>query len=59
MRCVYHDGLRYRDVTAISDYRTVWQNSPDGQRRRGLRIDVIAEGVPITKTLATEFRVIS
>jgi hypothetical protein len=56
---VYHDGLRYHQVDEISDYRTVWQNSPDGQRRRGLRIDVIAEGVPITKTLATEFRVIS
>lgn len=57
MRCVYHDGLRYHQVDEISDYRTVWQNSPDGQRRRGLRIAADSDGVPVIG-LATEFRVI-
>lgn len=54
MRCVYHDGLRYHQVEEISDYRTVWQNSPDGHQRRGLQI--VGNDGTITG-LATEFRV--
>lgn len=49
MRCVYHDGLRYRQVDEITDiYMTP----------RGLYVKTVAEGVPVWG-LAQEFRVIA
>lgn len=49
MRCVYHDGLRYHQVTEFTDIY---------QTKRGLYVKTLAEGVPVWG-LASEFRVIA